>query len=319
MIEGKVKVAFIGCGGIHWPHLNGFMEYGDKCQVVACCDNNEASAKASAEKCGGKVYTDWKKMLAAEGANIDAVDICLPHHLHKDSIIDAARAGKHVICEKPLCLNLKEADEIIAEVGKAGVTYMSAHNQVFDPIVENVKSLLAQGAIGDLYYVRTQDCFLAAGFAQSRANMNWRGDVAKQGGGELIDTGYHPSYLLLHIVGVPIEKVTAACSTFRLPMDAEDTALVTVKFQNGVIGQVMTSWAMPRLAGTHQIHCIGSTGQLYGSGNQLYLLPNGFQDPAHIQYQPVGNIQVEVKHSSTASRPARSRALGFSRGAMCWN
>lgn len=293
--DGKIRIGFIGCGGIHWPHLRGYMEYANKCQVVACVDNNLANAEASAAKAGGaKVFADWKEMLAK--VEVDAVDICLPHHLHKSAIIDSAKAGKHVICEKPLCLTLNEADEIITAVKQAGVTYMSAHNQLFSPIVANMKRMLHEGVIGKVYWIRTQDCFLAGGFAQGRQHMGWRGDVAKQGGGELIDTGYHPSYTLLYLADAPIMDVIAATATFRLDMEAEDTAFVTVKFRDGVIGQISTSWAMGSPAGTHQIHIIGSKGQLYGTGNQLYLLPDGFREPAHIEYGAVDTIQAECKH-----------------------
>ena len=75
-------------------------------------------------------------------ADIDAVDICLPHHLHKDAIVAAARAGKHILCEKPLCLTPEEAAEVDAAVAEAGVTLMCAHNQLFLPAVAKAKELI---------------------------------------------------------------------------------------------------------------------------------------------------------------------------------
>lgn len=292
----KVRIGFIGCGGIHWAHHHGLLEIPDKAQIVACCDSYRENAERSAAHVptGAKVYTDWKELLAQP--DVDAVDICLPHHLHKDAIIDAANAGKHILCEKPLCLTLEEADQIMAAVKKSGVIYMSAHNQVFSPIIETIKTMIREGAVGDVYTISTADCFLAAGFAAARENMGWRGDVAKQGGGELIDTGYHPSYLLLYLADSPFVDVKAFTSTFRLPMDAEDTAWVLVRFANGVLGQILTSWAMPRPAGMHQVHVMGSQAQLYGSNDELFYWPHGFNEPARRKIAGKGGIAAEVEH-----------------------
>jgi predicted dehydrogenase len=313
MAQKKVRIGFIGCGGIHWPHLDGYLQIPEQCQVVACCDVDAAKAKASAAKAGtAAVFTDWKKML--KEVELDAVDICLPHHLHKPSIIDSAKAGKHIICEKPLCLNMQEARAIEKVVKKNRIIYMSAHNQIFDPIIREAKRLLESGAIGKVYYLRTQDCFVAGRFIQGRKHMGWRGDVKKQGGGELIDTGYHPSYLLLFLAGSPIEEVVAATNTFALPMDAEDTAAVTVKFKNGSIGQILTSWAMPNPVGAHQIHAIGCDGQLYGSRKDLYILPRGFTEPAHMEFQAVPGIHTEVKHFVECIREKKKPVTDLQQG-----
>lgn len=296
MAKKKIKIAFIGCGSIHRHHMKGYLEIPDKAEVVACCDDNRTAAVASAKQAGAaRPYTDWKEMLRSE--EIDAVDICLPHHLHKEAILDAAHAKKHILCEKPLCLNMKEARQIEAAVKKNRVTYMAAHNQIFDPIVREAKRLLTDGAIGDIRYLRTQDCFVLGWLTQGGLEaMGWRGDLAKQGGGELIDTGYHPSYLLLYLAPGPIEEVTSVLGNFTGVLKAEDTALVTVRFKGGAIGQIMTSWAMPNPVGSHQIHAIGSRGQLYGSHSDLYILPHGFAQPSHIHLEGKGGIPAEVEH-----------------------
>jgi predicted dehydrogenase len=292
----KIKIAFIGCGGIHWPHLNGYLEIPEKAQIVACCDVQKPFAQASAAKAvGAKVYTDWNKMLVSE--EIDAVDICLPHHLHRPAILDAAKLKKHILCEKPLCLNLKEAREITTAIKRSRVTFMSAHNQLFDPIVQKAKQLVNEGVIGKVMYIRTQDCFhlgvLATG---GRKAMGWRGDVEKQGGGELIDTGYHPSYLLLYLAQSPVVEVTAVLGNYLGALAAEDTAAVSVKFADGAIGQILTSWAFPSPMGAHQIHLIGSKGQIYGSHKDLYFLPFGFSEPAHMHLEGPDCFRTEVEH-----------------------
>src|SRR5262249_1725208 len=150
-----------------------------------------------------KHFSDWKGMLREMGDGIDAVDICLPHHLHAPAILDAAAAGKHVLCEKPMCTNLADADRIAGAVKSAGITYMSAHNQLFMPVVQEAKRLIDEGAIGRVRLVRSQDCFLAGGGKSNPFAGSWRAKLETQGGGELIDTGYHPTYRLLHLAGSP--------------------------------------------------------------------------------------------------------------------
>jgi predicted dehydrogenase len=146
---------------------------------------------------------------------IDAVDICLPHHLHGPAIIDAAAAGKHIICEKPMCMSLKEADEIAAAVSKAGVTYMSAHNQLFMPVVQEAKRMIESGELGRIMWLRSQDCFRAGGDGPTPFKGSWRANLKTQGGGELIDTGYHPSYRLLYLAGAPAAKIQGTMGTVR--------------------------------------------------------------------------------------------------------
>jgi predicted dehydrogenase len=292
----KKRIALVGCGGISHIHIEGFKLVSDRAEVVAVCDVNSKNAELRAEQAGGAtVYSDWKELIAKE--QIDAVDICLPHHLHKPAILDFAKAKKHILCEKPLCLTMQEAKEIVATIKKERVLYMSAHNQIFDPIVRKAKAMLDEGAIGEVYYLRTQDCFRIEALHQgNRDAMAWRANVKTQGGGELIDTGYHPSYLLLYLAGSPLAEVTSVLGNFTKTLSAEDSASVNVRFKNGVIGQILTSWAFQNPYGGHQIHAIGSKGQIFGSQNDLYYLPTGFEKPAHLHVEGQSGYLAEIEH-----------------------
>ncbi len=129
-------------------------------------------------------------------------------------------------------------------VSAAGVTLMCAHNQLFLPAVAKAKEIIEAGTLGTVYEVRTTDSFFNDFDPE---NMGWRAHASTSGGGELIDTGYHPTYLMLHLAGgVPVEA-TAMLSTHRLKfMEGEDSAQVLVRFDNGVVGQLVTSWAYQR-------------------------------------------------------------------------
>jgi predicted dehydrogenase len=240
-------------------------------------------------------------MLKEMADQIDAVDICLPHHLHAPAILDACAAGKHVLCEKPMCISLAQADEIAAAVRKSGVTYMSGHNQLFMPVVQEARRMIEAGEIGRVRWLRSQDCFFAGQNGQ-RAKWGWRADFATQGGGELIDTGYHPSYRLLHLAGAKAVDVKATFGRFYQPIDGEDSATVSVRFDNGAIGEVFTSWAWNLPHGTHQIHVIGETGQIFGSEDTLYFLPKGYTEPAKRTFKTVETFEAEINHFADVLR-----------------
>jgi predicted dehydrogenase len=295
-VKLPVRVAIIGCGGISGAHVKGFITYNDKLRVTALCDiKPEALKKRSESLCGiAKQFTDWKVMFKEMVDEIDAVDICLPHDLHGPAILAAAAAGKHIICEKPMCISLAEADAIATAVKNAGVTYMSAHNQLFMPVVKEAKRLIDAGELGRIMYIKSQDCFVAGQI--TREHWGWRADLKTQGGGELIDTGYHPAYRLLHLAGSPAVEVRGSMARFRQPIDGEDTASVSVRFANGIIGEILTSWAMNNPWGTHQIHVVGEKGQLFGSENTLYFLPMHYSEPAKRTFPNVDTFEAELGH-----------------------
>ena len=274
----KLNVALFGAGGIARAHVRGMLAHADKLECTALCDLSDEALELRSAQLGNDpaCYHDWNALLA-EQKDLDAVIIALPHPFHAPAILAAAGAGKHILCEKPMCMTLAEADEILAAVARSGVTYMSAHNQLFTPVVREAKRLLDEGLIGKLRWLRTQDCFVAPATSM---HGTWRGSVASQGGGELIDTGYHPSYLLLYLAGAPLAEVRASMSRFHMHIEGEDTASVQVRFQNGVLGEIFTSWAMPLPYGTHKLHLVGDRGELFGSSNILYYRPLGFAEPA---------------------------------------
>jgi predicted dehydrogenase len=274
----KVRLAVIGAGGISGAHAEGILHHHDRVECVALCDVSTANLDARAQQLGGnpRRFSDWKQMLAEMGGGIDAVDICLPHHLHAPAIFEAAAAGKHVLCEKPMCISLEEADRIVAAVKKAGIIYMSAHNQLFTPALLEMKRMIDAGDLGRVFWIRSQDAFVAP---KDVLEGKWRSQVKLQGGGELIDTGYHPTYRLIFLAGSEAAAVRGTMGRFQMKIEGEDTASVQVRFANGVIGEIFTSWAMARPYGTHDIHIIGEKGEVFGTGNRVYHLPVGEKTP----------------------------------------
>src|SRR6188472_3246881 len=266
-----IKVAVLGGGGILDAHIRGYRAYADAITVTAVADVVEETARSRAAELDAAAYTDFRQMILE--ADIDAVDICLPHHLHAEAIVAAAQAGKHILCEKPLCLTVLQADEVQRAVSTAGVTLMCAHNQLYLPAVAKAKQVLDEGVLGTVYEVRTTDTFYNDFDPQ---NMGWRASTATSGGGELMDTGYHPTYLMLHIAGGSPIEATALLSRHRLRfMEGQDSAQVLVRSDNDVVGQLVTSWAYDPPPGTERFAVVGELGSLSSDGRSLAVTLRG--------------------------------------------
>lgn len=289
---GKIRIGLIGAGGIAGAHVAGYLRNPDTVEFAAIADPvAESAEKRRGEDDGVRIYSDYREMIAAGG--LDAVDICLPHHLHAEAVIAAADAGLHVLCEKPLCLTTEEAEAIAAAVERNGVTVMCAHNQLFLPAVAAAKELVDSGALGRVYEVRTTDSFFNDFTVES---MGWRAHAATAGGGELIDTGYHPLYLLQHLAGGTPVEVTAMLSRHRLEfMEGEDSAQVLVRYDNGVVGHVTTSWAYQPAVGTEKFSLVGEKGSLSSDGNTLISRVRG-EEPLTREFEPVHEFAAEVAH-----------------------
>jgi predicted dehydrogenase len=295
-------------------HLPGWKAVDGRAVVTAACDVNEANARRRALEVGGdvKIYTDWRALLADNV--VDAVDLALPHRLHRDAIVDAANAGKHVLTEKPLCTTLEEARDIEAAVKANGVILMCAHNQMFEPAPRLARQWVREDKIGRVFSLRTVDCFLI-GNRMDKEAWAWRGSAESSGGGCALDTGYHPTYLLVSIANSDPKEVVSFSANYNQPsLDAEDTAQTMVRFENGAVGTLQTSWGHPWPNGHWQFHAIGEKGQIYGRGNTLYFQPLKGETEKH-ELTPENGFVSEIKHYveciETGSTPEQSLKEGI--------
>ncbi len=262
-----VTVGLIGCGGVAGAHVHGVLALGEGARITAVADVVAASAERRAAELGGAaVYSDYRELI--RDAGVDSVIICLPHHLHAEAIVAAAEAGKHVLCEKPLCITAEDAERVATAVSSSGITLMCAHNQLFLPPVMKAREIVDSGVLGRIYEIRTADVFFNRSLQGS--GMGWRGQLATAGGGELIDSGYHPTYLLLHLAtGTPV-SVVAMTSRHRLDMEGEDSAHVLVRFDDGSLGSIVTSWAYLPTATTEKFSIVAEHGTVWSDGLDLH-------------------------------------------------
>ena len=305
-----IKVGLIGGGGIADAHIRGYRAYADVIKVTAVADVMDQTARRRAAELDAVAYLDFRQMILE--ADLDAVDICLPHYLHAEAIIAAAESGKHILCEKPLCLTVQEADRVRLAIEAAGVTLMCAHNQLFLPPVAKAKELLDQGILGTVYEVHTTDSFYNDFDPQ---NMGWRAAAATSGGGELIDTGYHPTYLMLHLAGGSPVEATALLSRHRLRfMEGEDSAQVLVRFDNGVVGHLVTSWAYDPPPGTEKLSVVGERGSLLSDGRSLVVTLRGSGSQSY-DFEDVDTYVSEIGHFadclSSGTRPLHTEKEGI--------
>jgi len=162
-MDRPVQVAIIGCGLMGQVHAGRAHSAGPGALAVDV--NPERALALSAP--AARISTDYEDAL--RDPQVQAVTICLPHALHAPVAVEAAHAGKHILCEKPLAATLPEADQMIEAAERAGVTLMVAENVRFEPVFRKMGELLAQGAIGEPALAQvTRECYLVQSFVQER-------------------------------------------------------------------------------------------------------------------------------------------------------
>ena len=215
-----LNIGMIGYGFMGRAHSNAYakvnhffdLEY--RPVLKAVCARDEAKAKEFAAKWGYEsVETDWKKLL--ERKDIDAVDICTPNNLHKEISIAAAKAGKTILCEKPLAMNVAEGEEMCQAVEKAGVPNIVWYNYRRVPAVTLAKQLIDEGRLGKIFHYRAnflQDWTISSDLPQGGAAL-WRLDAAAAGSGVTGDLLAHCIDTAVWLNG-GIKDVTAMTETF---------------------------------------------------------------------------------------------------------
>lgn len=209
MSKRMLRIGIIGAGGIaQSSHMPGYRSMPDLCEIVAVCDSNPDTAKIAAQKFDvPKSYDDWRDL--ASDPEIDAVSVATPNALHRDPTVACLKAGKHVLCEKPLAMNADEAREMCRAAKESGRILQVALQQRFTGQMRFMHDFIAKGHMGWIYYARAQ--------ALRRRGVPAWGvfiDKEKQGGGPLIDIGVHILDMTLFLMGYP-KPVSASGKTWN--------------------------------------------------------------------------------------------------------
>ncbi len=235
-MEKKLGFGIIGCGVIADFHANALHELSNDSQLLGVCDVVYDAAEKFAKRHNTKAYQNAEEMLA--DPNIDIVNICTPSGYHHLSVIAAAKAGKHIICEKPLAINREQLDEIERVVKETGVVVSVISQNRYAKSVKRAKKAIEEGRLGtivcaDIYmkYHRSQEYYDSG---------SWRGTKRIDGGGALMNQGIHGVDLLLHLAG-DIKKVYAISKTLVHNIEVEDTLSAVVEYANGATGVIQAT------------------------------------------------------------------------------
>jgi len=233
----KVKIALFGAGFIAEIHLESYTRFVPAAEIVAVYDGHNAElAETFAKKHNIPAwYDDMEKLLQEQ--EVDMVDVCLPNFLHHAACMTAARHNKHILVEKPLCLTLEEADEMIAECKKRNLKLMYAEELCFAPKYERVRALVESGAVGKVYMLKQSE-------KHSGPHSPWFYRKETAGGGVMMDMGCHAmAWFRWMTKNSPVASVYATMKTVLHDTDCDDNTVTIVEFENGVTGVAEASWA----------------------------------------------------------------------------
>ena len=226
----KLGVGMIGSGFVAEIHAESFKRI-HNAQIVACASPTADHAAGFSAKHGiPKHFTDYRAVL--DLPEVDLVMLCLPNYLHCEAACSAAQAKKHIICEKPLCPTLAEADQMIDTCRAEGVKLMYAEELCFTPKYVRAKEVCDSGAIGKLF--RLKQCEKHDG-----PHMPWFWDVERSGGGVTLDMGCHAFEYFRWMLGKPkVKSVWADMDTFvhTDKTRGDDDSLIVVEFEGGARG-----------------------------------------------------------------------------------
>lgn len=268
------KIGIIGCGKI--SQVRHIPEYAahDAAEIYGYFDLNQERAEALAAQYGGKTYASYEELIADEA--IDAVSVCVANQDHCKITVAALKAGKHVLCEKPMAMSLAECEEMVQTARETGKFLMIGHNQRLAKAHAKARELIKEGLIGDIITFKTM--FGHGGpetWSIDPGSNVWFFDKSKAVLGAMADLGIHKTDLVQYLTGSRVAEVIGFLGTLDKKDSAgnligvDDNAICIYKMENGVIGTMTASWT-----------CYGAEDNsttLYGTKGVMKI----YSDPAH--------------------------------------
>ncbi len=242
-MEKQLRLGVIGAGSFSHTHLDGIAS-AKNAVAVAICDVRPELARQQAERYGvPNVCKDYKELLARD--DIDAITMPLPDQVHAEVAIAALKAGKHVLCEKPMALNLDECQEMIKVAKETGKVLMVGQIGRYTPAFLEAKKIYESGAIGELSLIESEYAhdYSQIGGAQLPDGTPWRMTPDRE---SIIGGGCHAVDLVRMIAGDPTEVFAYANNKSLTDWPIHDCCVAIMKFPNGAIGKVMNSHGCKR-------------------------------------------------------------------------
>jgi predicted dehydrogenase len=234
MSASPLRIAVVGSGDIARAHVIGYKAAG--AHVVAICDiSNDMLALRRREWEVDDTYTDYRDLLA--GAHFDALSICTPNSTHHPITLAAVAAGKHVLCEKPVSLDLAQGEEMVAAAKVAGVVFQVGHHLRSWASASRAKAMIDAGDLGTITAIRFRQAHDWGGGGVRGVF----GSKAHSGGGTLLDNGCH-LFDLARYFGGDVDNVFARIARLQYDIEVEDTAHASLLFTSGALGTIETAW-----------------------------------------------------------------------------
>lgn len=278
----KIGLAIVGCGLVAPFHARAISNIADA-SLVALVDLDRTRAERMAREFGGEAFTDSRRML--DRRDVDVICVCTPNGSHEEIAVNAARAGKHLLIEKPIEVSLDKVDRIIAEAEKAGVKLATVFQCRFRPAIARIKQAIDQGRFGRLF---CGDIYLkwyrSEAYYRSEA---WR-TQPDHGAGVLMQHASHYIDLLQWLVG-PVENVVARTENLAQPgIPIEDTAMALLKYRNGAVGVIESSTAIyPGIEVRLEIHGEGGSALADGTALRLWQFKDARPEDKEIAVQSI--------------------------------
>jgi predicted dehydrogenase len=256
-MAAKLKMGVIGAGGIAFRRTIPGMLKAKNCQLVAVMDPVGVERVAAAFNVP-KSYTREEDLLA--DPDVEAVYIASPVNCHLKQIEMAAKAGKHILCEKPLAMNTKQTQRAVDACGKYGVFLQEGYMMKFHGAHVAIKQAIDEGRLGKIVYLRAQ---LSCWYPQMAGA--WRQDPKQGGGGALIDMATHLYDLLSWFAG-PVRRVTAMVNTLVQTYKSDDASTTLLEFKSGAQATVDCFYCIPDEASRTRLEIYGSQGAILTEG-----------------------------------------------------
>lgn len=235
-----IRVGIIGCGFAGCMHAVAYRPHIDQgnVEMVAACDiDGKVAGTMAKEYEMDAQYDNWHDVINRK--DIDAVSICLPHYMHAEVTIAAAKSGKHVLCEKPMATSLEDCDKMIKAAKGAKVKLMIAETYRFMPTMVKIKEIIDSGKIGEVFFARGSECLNEV--PKLMEPDTWHCTPDRAGGGVWFDAGVHICSAFRHTLG-DVDTVRAGLLEHVVVKEKEDdNAIVLMRFRKGTVGEAFLS------------------------------------------------------------------------------
>lgn len=235
-----LRIAIVGTGNISHNHIQGYLEFADRCQIVALVDIYPEKAHEKKERYGlteAAVFSSHQAMLES-GIEVDIVDVCTPPYVHAEISIDALNAGKHVLCEKPMAASLEECDAMIAAQRTSGKILSIIAQNRFTDAFWRLKQVVDSGELGKICHAQV-DSFWWRGHCYY--DLWWRGTWEKEGGGCTLNHAVHHIDAIQWILGFPTEVVAMMTNVAHDNAEVEDLSAAIFRYSSGALTQLTAS------------------------------------------------------------------------------